>query len=283
VFNNGAGTWDNNAGQDWHFNVTGTQGPTFTMDGVRDAVAQQVAANGSRHLYAALSGDVLYVATEDAGEGNDVFIYLADSPGPLVAANWAKAGQIAQWDAYVADENNNDYEGWFDAAAGATQAATGANGGVLEGTINLPMEFGSLPSAVYLAVGVYATNDGGALIPSQQVPASVNGNGNIDAVEYFMLQLIASPGDYNRDGSVDTEDYELWSQTLGTSDPRADGNRSGIVDAADYVVWRKFQGTTGAAGFVLSPLNWPLTSVPEPSAIALLILAVGALSFRRDG
>ena len=48
---------------------TGAQAPAFVMDGVRDAAAQEVAANGARHLYAALSGDVLYVATEDAGEG----------------------------------------------------------------------------------------------------------------------------------------------------------------------------------------------------------------------
>jgi len=276
VFNNGSGVWDNNSGQDWHFTVTGTQAPSFVMDGVRDSVSQQVAANGSRHVYAALNGDVLYVATEDAGEGNDVFIYLAQTPGILRAANWAKAGQIAGWDAYLADENNNDFEGWFDAAAGATQAATGANGGVLEGTINLAMEFGSLPSAIYLAVGVYQTNDGGALVASQQVPASVNGNGNIDAVEYFLLQLVAAPGDYNRDGNVDDADYNLWLNTFGSADPRADGNGNGVVDAADYLIWRKNYGTAGAAGFVLTPVDFSMTeSIPEPTAVALAIL--GAL------
>ena len=136
VFNDGAGTWDNNNGQDWHFDVTGAAPPSFVMDGQLDATAQQVAANAGRHLYAALEGDVLYVATEDAGEGNDVFIYLAESPGALTAANWAKAGLVAAWDAYLADENDNDYEGWFD-ATGAHDAATGANGGVLEGLLNL--------------------------------------------------------------------------------------------------------------------------------------------------
>ena len=144
VFNDGAGTWDNNNGQDWHFDVTGAAPPSFVMDGQLDATAQEVAANAGRHLYAALDGDVLYVATEDAGEGNDVFIYLADVPGPLTAANWAKAGLVAAWDAYLADENDNDYEGWFD-ATGSHDAATGANGGVLEGILNLAQEFGELP------------------------------------------------------------------------------------------------------------------------------------------
>jgi hypothetical protein len=281
VFNNGAGTWDNNNGQDWHFTVTGAQAPAFVMDGVLDASASQVAANGSRQLYAAMNGDVLYVATQDAGEGNDVFIYVADTPGSLVAANWAKAGQIAHWDAFLADENNNDFENWFDAVAGAAQAATAANGGVLEGTLNLAMEFGALPSAVYLAVGVYATNDGGALVSSQQVPASANGNGNIDAVEWFLLQIAAMPGDYNRDGDVDDDDYFVWLQKFGTNDASADGDKNGTVDNGDYVVWRKFYGSSGAGGFTLTRIDPASAFVPEPPVVATLALALGMLAMRR--
>jgi hypothetical protein len=249
------------------------------MDGVRDASSQQVAANGSRHLYAALNGNVLYVATEDAGEGNDVFIYLADSPGSLVAANWAKAGQIAQWDAFLADENDNGYSAWFD-ASGTNQAATGANDGVLEGILNLAQEFGSLPSQIYLAVGVYQSANGGALITSQQVPASVDGNGNINALEYFLLQLIVASGDFNRDGHVDEADYNLWRNTFGTTDTRADGNADGIVNAADYIVWRKHYGETGAAGYVLT--RFPgIPNVPEPTSIGLLTVGLTLLIVQR--
>jgi hypothetical protein len=276
VFNNGAGLWDNNSGQDWHFTVTGTQPPSFVMDGVRDSVSQQVAAGGARHLYAAVSGDVLYVATEDAGEGSDVFIYMADSPGALVSANWAKAGQIAQWDAYLADENDNDYESWFD-AAGTNQAATGVNGGVLEGTINLAQEFGSLPSQIYLAVGVFQSADGGALVSSQQVPASVDSNGNINAAEYFLLQLIAVPGDFNRDGHVDNADYTLWRTKFGSADANVDANADGTVNAADYVVWRTHLGTTGAGAYLLSRVDpSAMLGVPEPASAILLLLAVAA-------
>jgi hypothetical protein len=190
-----------------------------------------------------------------------------------VAANWAKAGQIAQWDAYLADENNNDYEAWYDAPAGATQAATGPNGGVLEGTIDLAMEFGSPPAQIYLAVGVYQTNDGGALVASQQVPASMNGNNHLESFEYFLLQLVAAPGDYNRDGNVDDADFNLWRSTFGSqSDTRADGNGDGIIDAADYVVWRKNYGTTGAGAFLLTPVDFPTASVPEPGATPLIMM-----------
>jgi hypothetical protein len=189
------------------------------------------------------------------------------------AANWAKSGQIAGWDAYLADENNNDFEAWFDAAAGAGQAATGANGGVLEGTINLATEFGSLPSQIYLAVGVYQTNDGGSLLSAQQVPGSVNSNANIDALEYFLLQLIATPGDYNRDGNVDDADYNLWRTTYGSADLRADGNGDGTIDTADYIVWRKNYGALGAGSYLLSSVEPPDGSpVPEPSTLALGIL-----------
>jgi hypothetical protein len=142
---------------------------------------------------------------------------------------------------------------------------------VLEGTINLAMEFGSLPSQIYLAVGVYQTADGGALVTSQQVPASVIANGNIEAVEYFLLQLVATPGDYNRDGDVDDADYNLWRETFGsTGDLRADGNGDGRVDAVDYIVWRKNLGSSGSGAYLLNQVEGQdIPGVPEPSTIVI--------------
>jgi hypothetical protein len=279
VFHDGSGTWDNNGSQDWHFEVTGAQAPSFVMDGQLDSTAQEVAANGSRHLYAAIDGDTLYVATEDAGEGDDVFIYLAETPGALTAANWAKAGLVAGWDAYLADENDNDYEGWFD-VTGSHDAATGANGGVLEGILNLAEEFGSLPTEIYLAVGVYQTGDGGALVSSLQVPGSVNFDGNLDGIEYFLLQLVATPGDYDRDGDVDDDDFLLWRDTFeSTTDLRADGNGDHVVDAADYTVWRDHFATGGNAAYVLTHINAPPAArVPEPTSIGLLLAGVVMLT-----
>jgi hypothetical protein len=282
VFNNGAGLWDNHGGTDWHFAVSGTQVPAFVMDGVRDVATQQVTANGSRHLYAALSGETLYVATEDAGEGNDVFIYVAKNPGPLAAANWGKAGQIAQWDAFLADENDNDYESWSD-ATGANQGATGANGGVLEGILNLAQEFGTLPAQIYLAVGVYATANGGALVTSQQVPAAIVANGNIEAVEYFLLQLVATAGDFDGNGVVNDADYGVWRSTFGSaSDKRADGNGDGQVDMADYIVWRNNFGATASGTYLLSRVEaTEFAKVPEPMTLLTICLAAMVLFLRR--
>ncbi len=202
VFHNGAGTWDNNGGADWHFPVTGGIPPQeqWVMDGQVDARARLVAQNGPLQLYAGLIGTTLYVAGADAGEGSDHFIFVADTPGPLRAAPWAKSGQVAGWSAYLGNENDNSWSGWFD-AGGATHSATGGGSGWLEGTIDLIGEFGAVPDVVYLAFAVYSTPNGGALIPSAQVPPSINNDGNVDGTEYaaFTLHLV---GDLNCDGTV---------------------------------------------------------------------------------
>lgn len=54
--------------------------------------------------------------------------------------------------------------------------------------------------------------------------------------------LVAIPGDYNLDGSVDAADSVLWEKLKGSNDPRADGNRDGRVDQADYDIWKSHLG-----------------------------------------
>lgn len=243
VFRNQANQWDNNSGADWHFAVQPAEPPPWQMDGVLDAGATLLAGNGGMNLWADLDGDLLYVATNDAGEGDDHFIYLALAPGAMQAANWAKAGRIAAWDAYLADENNNDFEAWFD-ALGTNQAATGANGGVLEGTLNLVEEFGFRPAEIYLAVGVFQTHDGGTLQWQRQVPPSVNGDGNLDAAEYLLVELSQlepepCPADLDGDGDVDLSDLSDLLENFGCAapdgcyDPRADLDDDGAVGLAD--------------------------------------------------
>ncbi|MCK4873410.1 MAG: hypothetical protein KAS72_11850 [Phycisphaerales bacterium] len=214
VFNNGQDTWDNNNGQDWHFAVTGGQpGDEWIIDGLLDDDAVLLAENGNGSLFAGIKGDVLYIACPDAGEGDDHFILLAAMPGTMQPAMWTKSGQVAAWDAYLADENENDYEGWFD-AIGSTQAMTGANGGVLEGTINLAEQYGSIPDTIYLAFVPYTTPDGGALQYTYQVPSSINSDGNVDAAEYLAVDLCelrwgGTPGDLDGDGDVDQSDLGI--------------------------------------------------------------------------
>lgn len=267
VFNNGAGVWDNNGGGDWHFSISGGVDPVgFVMDGVLDAGAKVAASDDGRTLWFAFEGGQLYLATNDAGEGGDVFIYLADQPGEMRAANWAKVGQVADWDAYIADENNNDYEAWFD-AQGATQVATGPNGGVLEAVIDLASEFSSLPDELYVAVAQFATGDGGAL---QWVLGELTADGSIQANEYVRLAYAAGlPGDFNGDGQVDAADYTVWRDTAGsTSQFAADANGDGKIDASDYAIWVANYGRSTSA----------TTAVPEPSSIATVFAAIGLMA-----
>jgi hypothetical protein len=60
------------------------------------------------------------------------------------------------------------------------------------------------------------------------------------------------PGDYNRDGDVDSQDYLVWRSSFGAVGLNlpADGNNNGVVDTADYVLWRNNQGAASATSSV---------------------------------
>lgn len=97
---------------------------------------------------------------------------------------------------------------------------------------------------------------------------------NIDSVRFegmISLEGIAplDPADYNGDGAVDRSDYSFWTDNFGTGSGNADGNADNVADAADYVFWRdRFDNPARATG------------VPEPTAVALLVLAGGLLGGR---
>ena len=181
VLTDGLGNWDNNGGGDWHVPVAGGSSP-WVMDGSIDPGAEQIALSGGEGLWVGWNAPYLYLATQAASSGSDRFVFLADTPGALGPAPWAKAGQVAAWSAYLANEGENGYHAWYD-AAGSRDAAAGT---YLEGFLNLEEEFSLLPDAIYLAVGIYQTPDGGAL--TAQVPEG-NGNGNLEADEWVLYPL----------------------------------------------------------------------------------------------
>ncbi|HMP76542.1 MAG TPA: metallophosphoesterase [Kiritimatiellia bacterium] len=172
--------------------------PPFALDGLLDNPSWLRASNGL-NLYAAIHGNRLYVATQDAGEGNDHFIYLASMVSTQRPANWSKSGTIMQWGVFLADENDGGFHGWFNDAgaplpngllynsmtSGLNNNGTNGNG-VLEGVIDLAAHFGSFPTQLLVAVAPYGTLDAGSLVNSAQVPAG-NGNGNIEANEFLAL------------------------------------------------------------------------------------------------
>ena len=84
---------------------------------------------------------------------------------------------------------------------------------------------------------------------------------------------VVLPGDYNGNGIVDTADYTVWRNGLGS-----------IYTQADYDVWKSHFGA-------VSPGNWAgsgaaatssiHTAVPEPSSLVLFVaVCFGGLSWR---
>ncbi len=190
-----------------------TQLPTdirnHSMNGVRDFAAELIAQHGLE-LYAQFDGRYLTVATQDAGEGSDHFIFVTTNPTASVAAPWAKSGLVAPWVAYLADENDSGFTGWFDAAGGlitnvfqARAVTYFENGGRLEGVIDLAQILGAgFTGALYVAAAPYGTADGGALVTSAQAPDG-NGDGNLVGTSEFVL---VDPGDQDGDGLNDAAD-----------------------------------------------------------------------------
>jgi hypothetical protein len=108
-----------------------------------------------------------------------------------------------------------------------------------------------------------------------QVAADLNAL-NVSGARSLLGQ--ASPaGDYNGDGVVDNNDYNVWKSTFGSSTiihgSGADGNYDGVINAADFTIWRDTMSAGGSGS--------QSSAVPEPSALMLIILASVALARRK--
>jgi hypothetical protein len=249
VFTDGLGNWDNNNGQDWYVTVTGG-GSSYVMDGNLDAGVVQVATGGDMDLWAGFNGTQLYVATQAASSPDDRFIFVAQTPGNMRGAPWAKSGQVADWDAYLANEGLNGYNAWYDKEGTAHSAA----GAYLEGSLDLQGEFGSIPSSVWLAATSYGTADGGQLL--DQAPPSADSDLHVDADEYVEYFLDAVPPAAVTDLTVSLAGNLLFLQWAAVTTDTAGGSES----VQYYVIYRdeapdfastaaESLGSTPATGF----------------------------------
>lgn len=215
-------------------------GHPFLMDGKVDNLAWARASNtlNSIRLYAAIRGHTLYVAGQDAQVGNGVdwfgndhFIYVNNVLTTQRAANWAKSGEVMDWSAFLGDEAGGAFSGWFDRdqnfltnRALCRSISAGLNGypdGALEGTLNLPMQFGAFPTNLALAFGPYGTADGGALLWEYQIPPGTAGTS-------------INPGEF------------LWISTrdLALDLPVAEAGSNAIAEAG---MWVTLDGTGSSA------------------------------------
>jgi hypothetical protein len=197
VFNNGAGTWDNNGGADWHVPVTGAVPPPYTIDGAVDAGLVARAACGGQSLFAEYDGRWLYLAAPGVSTTGtlDHFVFLARSTTTgTVAAPWSKAGTVPAYDLLLGNENDNNWCGWFDATgAGRTSGLTAASGAWLEARVDVSAWWNPAPTTLRVGFAAYGNANGAAL--AAQVPCG-NADGNVDAVEWYDVSanLVAADG-----------------------------------------------------------------------------------------
>lgn len=113
-------------------------------------------------------------------------------------------------------------------------------------------------------IAVASAMDFVEFVPSTGLPVQSDENhfttaGVVELGQRFattMQTTISSlPGDFNRDGVVDMDDFQVWSVYEGsTIDARADANSDGVVDDFDFQIWQ--------------------AAVPEPSGSVLLCSAL---------
>ncbi len=83
-------------------------------------------------------------------------------------------------------------------------------------------------------------NDLGLAAPTEgELMSRYTGQFLADAIAAFDATGVLA-GDYDRDGDVDADDYNVWSASYGATGTGlgADGNGDGVVNAADYTIWR---------------------------------------------
>lgn len=187
--------------------------PPFVMDTVLDSTNYLQSAPGMT-LYAAVRGDVLYVASYSPGvypsdnNKNDHFIMVTTQllASASTAAPWAKAGMIAcpPNQPFLGAESTGSYIGWQNTTASNAAVKALTNTGTMEGVINLREAFGgAMPTTIYLFAAAYNTQDGGALVA--QAPAAVTVNGNIESNEFLQISIPALL-DNDGDGTYDRLD-----------------------------------------------------------------------------
>ena len=216
---------------------TGEPEVNFLMDGLLDESAQLIESNENINFYADWDGEDLYVASDAAIE-NDHFIFVSSGAVYSTNAPWNKTGQVSVWEAYLGNEESNNWCGWFDWQGESSSAVDS----VLEGILPIVETLGVVPEFVYLSFGAYQTDDNGAL--QIQIPAG-DDDGNIEIGEHFLFPLVVEEitlGDLNDDGAINVLDIVICVNIAIGEEPTeyqltvCDLNNDGEINILDVVI-----------------------------------------------
>jgi T5SS/PEP-CTERM-associated repeat protein len=148
----------------------------------------------------------------------------------------------------------------------------------LEGALGVNLDPGYSPTAGENFV-VLSASGGifGSLSLASAPPLPGGMQWNLEFTPTTVVLSVVATGDYNGNGVVDAADYIVWRNSQAQEGPglAADADGDQIVDVDDYNFWRSRLGSVVSSGFGGS------VSIPEPSAIALLVMAAAYLRVRR--
>ena len=131
---------------------------------------------------------------------------MTTNPAAAVSAPWAKSGQVAPWIAFLADENDLDFCGWFDAAgaritdlARARAVTNFENGGSdddFDGASNLQeYRAGTRPTdpdSVFRLVGLTSTGVLSTAVQGHAYVLEISTNPSV----WFAVATNAAPADF---------------------------------------------------------------------------------------
>jgi hypothetical protein len=89
---------------------------------------------------------------------------------------------------------------------------------------------------------------------------------------------VGTPGDYNNDGKVDAADYVVWRKNVGTGNVLPNDSIGGMIGSGQYTQWRSHFGLPSGSGIGVGLA----TAVPEPTALAMMLLAAPMMLLRRS-
>jgi hypothetical protein len=150
---------------------------------------------------------------------------------------------------------------------------------VLSGALNVSLISGFTPSAGNAFQIVTANGGISGRFTSAALPALSGLVWQLDYQSNAISLIVAIPGDYNHNGTVDAADYIVWRKTLGQAGSAlaADGNGNNQIDSGDLDVWRAHFGQTAGSGTGATANS----AVPEPATFVLLVWTAICWSCRR--